>query len=125
MGTMDLAVIDRIAALARLDLTDDERRLLAGQLGAILGYVDQLQALDLGDDDGPGGGDDGAADPFIRGDGSLDATAVPLPGGPGPDRLALRPDVPGPSLPRDVALAGAPDVVDGYVRVPRVLGEAP
>ncbi len=99
---IDPAIVDRIAELARLGLTDAERRLLAGQLGAIVAYVDQLQAIDLGDDDG----------------------VDPLPGGPGADRLALRPDVPGPSLPRDAALAGASDVVDGHLRVPPVLGDA-
>ncbi len=108
--------VDRIAVLARLQLTDDERRLLAGQLAAILDYVDQLAAAD------PGGEGDAEGDGLPAGD----RDAAPDPDGPGPDRLTLRPDVPGPSLPRDVALANAPDAVDGYLRVPQVLGgEAP
>lgn len=125
MGTIDPAVIDHIAALARLALTDDERRLLADQLGAILSYVDQLQALDLGDDAAAGREDEPVPGQAPGGDSSLAGAADVLPGGPGPDRLALRPDVPSPSLPRAVALAGAPGVVDGYVRVPPVLGETP
>lgn len=94
--------VDRIAALARLDLTDAERLLFAGQLGAILDYVDQLAAVDLDD---PGDANAGA---------SAESD---------PSSLVLRPDIPHPSLPRDLALANAPKVVDGQIWVPAFLGE--
>jgi aspartyl-tRNA(Asn)/glutamyl-tRNA(Gln) amidotransferase subunit C len=37
---------------------------------------------------------------------------------------AFRPDEVTPSLDRDDALAGAPDVEDGYFRVPKILDES-
>src|SRR5215510_16196873 len=40
------ADVDRIAALARLELTDDERARFATQLTAILAYADQVQQVD-------------------------------------------------------------------------------
>ena len=40
------ADVDRIAALARLELTDDERVKFATQLSAILAYADQVQQVD-------------------------------------------------------------------------------
>lgn len=40
------ADVDRIAALARLELTDDERARFATQLSAILAYADQVQQVD-------------------------------------------------------------------------------
>jgi aspartyl-tRNA(Asn)/glutamyl-tRNA(Gln) amidotransferase subunit C len=43
---LDRANVARIAALARLDLTSDELDLFARQLGDILGYVEQIRALD-------------------------------------------------------------------------------
>ncbi len=36
---------------------------------------------------------------------------------------AFRPDEVSPSLERDEVLSQAPDTVDGYFRVPRILGE--
>ena len=44
--------VGRIAELARLELTDDELDLFTRQLGDILGYVDQIDALTSGQ--GPG-----------------------------------------------------------------------
>ena len=38
--------VERIATLARLELTPDEITLFAGQLTAILAYADQVQAVD-------------------------------------------------------------------------------
>src|SRR6185436_5566888 len=43
---LSLADVDRIAALARLELTDDERTRFATQLSAILAYADQVQQVD-------------------------------------------------------------------------------
>src|SRR6476619_5971877 len=44
--TLTRADVERIAALARLELTPDEVTLFAGQLTAILAYADQVQAVD-------------------------------------------------------------------------------
>src|SRR5437868_6269862 len=44
--TLTRADVERIAALARLELTPDEVTLFAGQLTAILAYADQVQQVD-------------------------------------------------------------------------------
>ena len=90
-------LLDHLAALARLDLDEAERREMAGDLEKILAYLAALDSLDTGDMPGP---DDGRA-------------AL------GPD--ALRPDDPAPSLPRAdlLACAGAEDGV--YFLAPRAV----
>jgi aspartyl-tRNA(Asn)/glutamyl-tRNA(Gln) amidotransferase subunit C len=89
--------VDRIAALARLDLTDDERVRFATQLTAILAYADQVQQADT----------------------SLAAAPQP-----DPALARLRDDELRPSLDRDTVLAQAPaaDRAAGLFKVPRVLG---
>ena len=87
----------RIAELARLDLTADEVELFARQLADILHYVEQIQALD---------------------------TTGVAPTSHVMHRPAERDDVPRESLPRQAALANAPDaaVEAGLFKVPRVMG---
>jgi len=46
---MQKEVIEHIAKLARLDLSDQEKDLYAKQLSDILGYVNELQKLDISD----------------------------------------------------------------------------
>ena len=91
------ADVDRIATLARLELTDEERARLATQLSAILGYADQVQQADT---------------TGIPADGA--AAALPR----------LREDELRPSLDRDEVLEQAPaaDRTAGLFKVPRVLG---
>lgn len=88
-----------VARLARIDLSEEELDLYAGQLAAVLDHAAQLSAL--------------------RTEG-VDPTAHPL-----PLRNVLREDVLCPSLSRDEVLAQAPAVEDGRFRVPPILGEAP
>ena len=90
------ADVDRIAALARLELTDDERARFATQLSAILAYADQVQQADTAGV----AADAGTTVPRSRED-------------------ALRP-----SLDRGDVLAQAPaaDRAAGLFKVPRVLG---
>jgi aspartyl-tRNA(Asn)/glutamyl-tRNA(Gln) amidotransferase subunit C len=90
-------VIDRdevlhVARLARLALSDEEVRQMAGELSAVLDHTARL--------------------------GELDLTDVPPTAHVVEVREALRPDEPRPSLPHEVALASAPAVSDGGFLVP-------
>jgi len=88
----------RIAALAQLDLTDDELDTLARQLGDILAYAEQVQ--------------------------QIDTTGVAPTASIVTRHAVDRPDELQPSLDRDTALANAPDpALDaGLFKVPRVIG---
>jgi aspartyl-tRNA(Asn)/glutamyl-tRNA(Gln) amidotransferase subunit C len=90
--------VERIAHLARLALTGDERDLFARQLTAVLQYAEQLREVDT----------DG-----------VPPTSHPL-----ALSAPLRDDEVRPSLPRADALDGAPDPdrSAGLFKVPRVLG---
>ena len=91
------ADVERIAALAHLDLTADETALFTGQLAQILEYAERLREVDTS---------------------QVSATWHPRGGA-----AALRDDVRRPSLARDDALAGAPDAApEGLFRVPKVIG---
>lgn len=96
--TLTRADVERIATLARLELTADEVALFAEQLTAILAYADQVQQVDTS------------------------AVATPQAGAPG--GAGMRDDDPRPSLDRDVVLSQAPaaDRAAGLFKVPRVLG---
>ena len=96
--TLTRADVERIATLARLELTPDEVTLFAGQLTAILAYADQVQQVDT----------------------SGIAVAPAAAAG----DVAGRDDSPVPSLDRDLVLAQAPaaDRAAGLFKVPRVLG---
>ena len=91
--------VRHVAKLARLDVTDDEVALFAGQLEAVLEHAQDVEALDVG---------------------GVPPTAHPL-----PLRNVFRDDVPRDGLDRDEVLAMAPAAEDGRFRVPRILGEAP
>ena len=89
------ADVRRIAHLARLRLDESQVAEISAQLARILEAFSALQAAEL------------------------------EPADPSPDTTAAeerRPDVVGASLPRDRALAAAPDVEDGHIRIPRILG---
>jgi aspartyl-tRNA(Asn)/glutamyl-tRNA(Gln) amidotransferase subunit C len=81
-----------VARLARLELSEDEQARMAEELSKVLDYMETIGELDLGD-----------VEPTSH------VVAV---------ENALRADEPRPSLPQDVALAGAPDAADGGFRVP-------
>lgn len=88
----------RIAELARLELTADERQRLGRELAAILTYVEQIGDIDTTD--------------------IAPTSHVQL------DRPELRADEPRPSLARAEALRNAPDASRsaGLFRVPKVIG---
>jgi aspartyl-tRNA(Asn)/glutamyl-tRNA(Gln) amidotransferase subunit C len=91
--------VAHVAALARLELTDEELDLFTGQLAKVLDHAADVAALDL----------EGVPP-------TAHAMAV---------ANVLRPDEPRPVLDRDEVLAQAPAVEDHRFRVPRILGEAP
>ena len=93
------ADVAHVARLARLDVTDEEIELFAGQLAAVLDHANDVAALDTA---------------------GVPPTAHPL-----PIQNVLREDEERPSLDRDEVLAMAPEAEDGRFRVPRILGEAP
>lgn len=84
-----------IARLARLRLEPDEVDRYTEQLGGILEHFAALAAVDTEE---------------------VEPTANPL-----PLRNVMREDEVTPSLPRDEALANAPRVEDGHIRVRAVL----
>ncbi|NLW50430.1 MAG: Asp-tRNA(Asn)/Glu-tRNA(Gln) amidotransferase subunit GatC [Candidatus Brocadiaceae bacterium] len=87
--------VEHVALLARLDLTDGEKTAFAEQLSAILDYVAKLDELDTG-----------GVEPLVHG------IAVPAP---------FRPDQAGASLSPEEALQNAPERMDGFFRVPRII----
>src|SRR5688572_19914117 len=96
-ATLTVAHVERIAALAHLELTDEEKQLFTRQLTDVLAYAEQLQ--------------------------QLDTTGVPATSHVGTRRVE-RADEPHLSLTTDDALANAPDAAPdgGLFRVPKVIG---
>lgn len=97
MTTFTRADVERIAHLARLELTADEKDLFARQLAGILAYAEQIQGVPT----------DGVPPTSHAGDAAM-----------------MRDDEVRPSLPREASLASAPDAdaEAGLFKVPRVLG---
>jgi aspartyl-tRNA(Asn)/glutamyl-tRNA(Gln) amidotransferase subunit C len=89
--------VRRIADLARLELTAEELDTFTPQLAEILGYVEQIGALDTS---------------------NVAATSHVV------QRAVEREDEPQPTLPRPDALGNAPDAAReaGLFKVPRVMG---
>ena len=100
MSPLTRADVRRIAALARLELTEPELDLFARQLTSILEYADSLQ--------------------------SVDTKGVPpyAASGPADESAQWREDTPAPSLSRADALSNAPngDHDTGTFVVPKVIG---
>jgi aspartyl-tRNA(Asn)/glutamyl-tRNA(Gln) amidotransferase subunit C len=93
------ADVDKIAQLAQLEITPDERRHLTPQIASIVAYVEQLNELDT-------------------------THIEPSLGGFTPEGArthATRDDTPRPSLGQQLALDQAPDPAEGHFRVPKVL----
>ncbi len=90
--------VERIAALAHLALTEEEKEMFARQLGEVLAYVDELRRVDTGD---------------------VPPTTHAL-----TRHAGLRDDEPSPSLPRDLALGNAPEPAAqaGLFKVPKAIG---
>jgi aspartyl-tRNA(Asn)/glutamyl-tRNA(Gln) amidotransferase subunit C len=92
--------IEKIAQLAHLEITDEERRMFAPQIAEIVTYVEQLNEIDTS-----------AVDPALGGltpEGERTETS--------------RLDEVQTSVGQKVALDQAPDAAHGHFRVPKVLG---
>ena len=95
--TLTIDDVERIARLANLELTSEEKHLFTRQLADILAYAEQVQAVDT--------------------------TGVPATAHVNAHGVE-RDDAPKPSLPVSDAVANAPDAATaaGLFRVPRVIG---
>jgi aspartyl-tRNA(Asn)/glutamyl-tRNA(Gln) amidotransferase subunit C len=97
VGTMKMTVADveYVARLARLELSLEEKELFAGQMDAILGYVEKLKGLNT--------------------EGIVPTShAVPM-------ENAFREDFVRPSLGLEKALANAPERAETFFAVPKVI----
>ncbi len=92
VAMLERETVDHVARLARLALSDAETDVMAVELSKILDHIEAIRTLDL----------DGV-EPTSH---VIDVVN------------ALRADVPHHSLPRELALASAPDPVDGGFGVP-------
>ena len=97
MSSLERADVARLAALARIDVTDAELDRLSGQLSAIVDAVATLEEVAGAD---------------------VPATSHPI-----PMANVERDDVVLPSLTPEEALSGAPQAEEGRFRVPQILGE--
>ncbi len=97
MPSLDRDEVARVAALARIDLSESERDRLSGQLSAIVEAVAKVSEV-AGND--------------------VPATSHPI-----PMSNVHRTDEIQPSLTQEQALAGAPQKEDGRFTVPQILGE--
>ena len=87
--------IEKVARLARLELSDEERETFANQLEQILTYMEQLNRLDTT-----------GVEPTSH--------AIPL-------YNVFREDGVKPSFPQEEILATAPDEEEGHFKVPRII----
>jgi len=94
MARVTVETVEHVAKLASLSLTSGEKETFARQLDEILTYAESIQALPTDD-----------VEPMSH------ARTSEI----------FRPDVPHQSLPRDAAVAAAPDAADGLFRVPKIL----
>lgn len=86
--------VEHIAALARLELTEEQKARYREQLSAILDYIAKLQ--------------------------ELDTTNIPPTSGGGIEQMPLRPDEPRPSLGTNVLLANTQSKQDAQFKIPPV-----
>jgi aspartyl-tRNA(Asn)/glutamyl-tRNA(Gln) amidotransferase subunit C len=98
MSSLSRDEVAKLAALARIEMSESELENLASQFGSILDAVARVQELDLE---------------------SVIATSHPQ-----PMENIFREDVVQPSLTPDQALSGAPAQEEQRFRVPQILGEA-
>lgn len=94
---IDRAMVERVAVLSRLELSEAEIAQFSTQLSAIVEYIEKINTLDTKE-----------VEPLTH--------CLPV-------QNVLRDDVPQPSLSNAAALANAPDQSDGYFVVPKILDD--
>lgn len=92
---MDTQTVRKVAKLARLKLAEDKIESLAGELGSIFKWIEQLNELDTKD-------------------------VVPMTSA-SAQSLYLRPDVANDGFQQKAVTANAPDTMEGYFVVPKVV----
>jgi aspartyl-tRNA(Asn)/glutamyl-tRNA(Gln) amidotransferase subunit C len=95
MSKIGVTEVQRVAKLARIGLSDEEAARMSAELGQIVGFVEQLQAVDIE-----------GVPPTDQVTGLVDV---------------WREDEVKPGLSREALLANAPEQKDGYIVVKRVL----
>ncbi len=93
--SLDAAAVARIARLARIRVTDDEKTHLAAELSQVMDWISELQSVDT--------------------EGVEPLTSVV--GG----RLQARARTVAHQVPRDEVLANAPEAMAGFFTVPKVV----
>jgi len=93
--SIDTQTARKVAHLARIRVDEDELPALAGEFNAILGFIEQLQEVDVD-----------SVEPM---------TSVT------PQRLTRRADVVTDGDQQDKVLANAPDAREGFFAVPKVV----
>ncbi len=94
---LTLEQMRHVAKLARLELSDEKLLQLMGHINALMSHFERLQALPTDE---------------------VEPTSHSI-----PVYNAFREDVPGTPLPREEALANAPQARDGLFIVPRIVEE--
>src|SRR5687768_921639 len=89
--------VERVAKLARLEISEGEKDAFSRQLSSILTYIEELKSWDTA---------------------GIEPTATVL-----EQTNVFREDQARPSLPVEQALLNAPDSDGGFFRVPRILEE--
>ena len=93
--SLDAAAVARIARLARIRVTDDEKNHLASELSQVMDWIDELQSVDTE-----------GVEPLTSVVGA---------------RLKTRADVVTLNVTRDEVLANAPEAMAGFFTVPKVV----
>ncbi len=93
--SLDAAAVARIARLARIRVTDDEKTHLAAELSQVMDWIDELQSVDTE-----------GVEPLTSVVGA---------------RLKTRADVVTLNVTRDEVLANAPEAMAGFFTVPKVV----
>jgi aspartyl-tRNA(Asn)/glutamyl-tRNA(Gln) amidotransferase subunit C len=94
---VSLGDVERVAALARLALSDEEKRTMMAQLNEVLRYMEELNGVDTS-----------AVEPLSH--------VIDLPS-------VFREDELRPGLTREEALRNAPARDDKFFKVPKVIGD--
>ncbi|WP_163653715.1 Asp-tRNA(Asn)/Glu-tRNA(Gln) amidotransferase subunit GatC [Listeria sp. PSOL-1] len=97
MTNISKETVEKVANLAKLEVTENEANIFAGQLGKIIEMVEKLNELDTT-----------SVEPTSH---AIEIANV------------LREDVSKPGLPREDVLKNAPETQDGMFKVPTIIEE--